>query len=193
MTYDEHVTWPEDLISANKDPWISTSTGKDFAIFWANFRFLKIESYVYQISLAGIENKALDIDEAYKKDGKQHPRSNEGEIAIKDAIPWSNVQGWYIIRPGEPPGWKDRPSSLDPLKPNDPRKPVVTSKKPRYSKHWVETWREDTGSLTDWRSKAASNHGSSTQGSETQAFVWYLSAQAHAHFCMLGSDWRSTI
>ncbi|QBZ60056.1 hypothetical protein PoMZ_05026 [Pyricularia oryzae] len=82
-TYDEHVTWPEDLVSANKDP---------FRNFWGPI-IDSPKSKVYQISLAGIENRALDIDEAYRKDGKQHPRSNEGEIAMKDKIPWSNVQG----------------------------------------------------------------------------------------------------
>ncbi|TLD10704.1 hypothetical protein PgNI_06545 [Pyricularia grisea] len=145
MTYQDHVVWPEDLITANKDPWISTSYSKEFAISWARLRYPKVESWVYAISTAGIESKCLDIEEAYRKDGERHPHPNHHEIAIRDEIPWANVVGWFNIMPGKPSVWEDRPSSLSPLKPNDPRKPAITSYQSGTSKHWVETWREDTG------------------------------------------------
>lgn len=157
MTYHDHHTWPEDIITANKDPWISTSADKEFAIFWAKTRFAKLETYVYTISTKGIEDKCLDIEEAYKKDGKEPIHSNEREIAVKNTIPWANVIGWYIIRPGRPPIWTERPLSLSPLKPNDPRKQHMAKTQPPQYRHWIETWKEDTGSIKDWKTWAPAN------------------------------------
>ncbi|TLS21611.1 uncharacterized protein PpBr36_09553 [Pyricularia pennisetigena] len=137
MPYYDHVFWPDNLVSANSDPWIATSFDKNLAFSWANMWYPTLDHWVYAISTAGIENKCLDIEEAYRKDGRMHPYPENREIAIRDSIPWENVKGWFVVKPGQDPVWVDRPPSLSPLKPNDPRKPTTPIYQPSSSGHWI--------------------------------------------------------
>nr|CCF70913.1 EC35 protein [Colletotrichum higginsianum] len=97
MSYDQHVKMEPGKPGYNQDPFISTSKDYDWIVGYFGRHFKGRDVWIYYIKTAGLKN-AIDINEAYIKDGIENNHAIEKEVAVKHNIPWSHVTRWDKYR-----------------------------------------------------------------------------------------------
>ncbi|TLS31168.1 hypothetical protein PpBr36_03832 [Pyricularia pennisetigena] len=95
ITPIRHVGMDESDYNYRRDPWISTTADREYAISHAKRRALGATWHIYHISTSGL--RLIDMKEEHQKAGESYRRAHEQEYLVPHRISWAHIDGWDVI------------------------------------------------------------------------------------------------